>query len=159
MYQAFFTGRCDAMTQDASALAGAVGTAAPNLLDYKVLPETISKEPSGPSLRRRRSMVRYRRLGAFWFRQAEEAGITAANADQAGKVRSNSMVQRLFGTTGDFGQRLGPGNRWMLNAIKAGGNYGEIFERNVGGASQLKLGRGLNGLWTHGGLMYAIPYG
>lgn len=159
MYQAFFTGRCDAMTQDASALAGAVGTAAPNSADYKVLPETISKEPLGPFTRNGdevwSNIVAWVHYGLV---EAEEAGVTAANADEQAKSGQNPTVQRLLGTTGDFGQRLGLDNRWMLNAIKAGGNYGEIFERNVGGASQLKLSRGLNGLWTHGGLMYAIPY-
>jgi general L-amino acid transport system substrate-binding protein len=67
-------------------------------------------------------------------------------------------VQRLLGTTGEFGSRFGLDNKWMLSAIKAAGNYGEIFERNVGAGSALKLPRGLNGLWSNGGLMYAIPY-
>jgi len=159
MYQAFFSGRCDAMTQDASALAGAVGTAAPNPADYKVLPETISKEPLGPFTRNGdevwSNIVAWVHYGLV---EAEEAGVTAANADEQAKSGQNPTIQRLLGTTGDFGQRLGLDNRWMLNAIKAGGNYGEIFERNVGSASQLKLSRGLNNLWTRGGLMYAIPY-
>ena len=159
MYQAFFSGRCDAMTQDASALAGAVGTAAPNPADYKVLPETISKEPLGPFTRNGdevwSNIVAWVHYGLV---EAEETGVTSANADEQAKSGQNPTVQRLLGTTGDFGQRLGLDNRWMLNAIKAVGNYGEIFERNVGSASQLKLNRGLNGLWTRGGLMYAIPY-
>jgi general L-amino acid transport system substrate-binding protein len=159
MYQAFFSGRCDAMTQDASALAGAVGTAAPNPADYKVLPETISKEPLGPFTRNGdevwSNIVAWVHYGLV---EAEEAGVTAANADEQAKSAQNPTVQRLLGTTGDFGQRLGLDSRWMLSAIKAGGNYGEIFERNVGATSQLKLSRGLNGLWTRGGLMYAIPY-
>jgi len=84
--------------------------------------------------------------------------VTAATADEQAKSSQNPVVQRLLGTTGEFGSRLGLDNRWMLNAIKAAGNYGEIFEKNVGAASQLKLSRGLNGLWSKGGLMYAIPY-
>jgi general L-amino acid transport system substrate-binding protein len=159
MYQAFFAGRCDVMTQDASALAGAVGTAAPNPADYLVLPETISKEPLGPFTRNGdevwSNIVAWVHYGLV---EAEETGVTAANAEEQAKSGQNPVVQRLLGTTGEFGSRLGLDNRFMLNAVKAVGNYGEIFDRNVGAGSQLKLSRGLNGLWTQGGLMYAIPY-
>jgi general L-amino acid transport system substrate-binding protein len=159
MYQAFFAGRCDAMTQDASALAGAVATAAPNPADYLILSETISKEPLGPFTRNGddvwSNIVAWVHYGLI---EAEEAGVTAANADDLAKSSANPVVQRLLGKTGDFGSLLGLDNRWMLNAIKAVGNYGEIFEKNVGASSQLKLSRGLNGLWSKGGLMYAIPY-
>ena len=158
MYQTFFGGRCDVMTQDASALAGAVTTAASNPADYTVLPQTISKEPLGPFTRNGdevwSNIVAWLHYGLV---EAEENGVTAANADEQAKG-TNPVAQRLLGSTGDFGQRLGLDNRWMLNAIKAVGNYGEIFERNVGGASQLKLKRGLNGLWSKGGLMYAVPF-
>jgi general L-amino acid transport system substrate-binding protein len=158
MYQAFFSGRCDAMTQDASALAAAVGTAAPNPTDYVVLPETISKEPLGPFTRNGdevwSNIVAWLHYGLI---EAEEAGVTAANADEQAKGQ-NPVVQRLLGVSGDFGKSLGLDNRWMLMAIKAGGNYGEIFERNVGEGSPLKLKRGLNGLWSKGGLMYAVPF-
>ena len=159
MYQAFFAGRCDAMTQDASALAGAVGTAAPNPADYMVLSQTISKEPLGPFTRNGddvwSNIVAWVHYGLV---EAEEAGVTAATADEQAKSSDNPVVQRLLGKTGDFGSLLGLDNKWMLNAIKAVGNYGEIFDKNVGAGSQLKLSRGLNGLWTKGGLMYAIPY-
>jgi general L-amino acid transport system substrate-binding protein len=159
MYQAFFSGRCDAMTQDASALAGAVATAAPNPADYQVLSETISKEPLGPFTRNGdeawSNFVTWVHYGLI---EAEELGVTAANADEQAKSGQNPAVQRLLGTTGEFGSRFGLDNKWMLNAIKAAGNYGEIFERNVGAGSALKLPRGLNGLWSKGGLMYAIPY-
>jgi general L-amino acid transport system substrate-binding protein len=159
MYQAFFSGRCDAMTQDASALAGAVATAAPNPADYQVLSETISKEPLGPFTRNGdeawSNFVTWVHYGLV---EAEELGVTAANADEQAKSGQNPAVQRLLGTTGEFGSRFGLDNKWMLNALKATGNYGEIFERNVGAGSQLKLPRGLNGLWSKGGLMYAIPY-
>jgi len=84
--------------------------------------------------------------------------VTAASADEQAKSSDNPVVQRLLGKTGDFGSLLGLDNKWMLNAIKAVGNYGEVFDRNVGAGSQLKLSRGLNGLWSKGGLMYAIPY-
>lgn len=159
MYQAFFSGRCDAMTQDASALAGAVGTAAPNPADYLVLGETISKEPLGPFTRNGdeawSNIVAWVHYGLV---EAEENGATAATAEELARSSQNPVVQRLLGTSGEFGSRLGVDNRWMLNAIKAVGNYGEVFDKNVGAASQLKLSRGLNGLWTQGGLMYAIPY-
>ena len=158
MYQAFFAGRCDAMSQDSSALAGAVGTAAPNPADYKVIPETISKEPLGPFTRNGdevwTNIVAWLHYGLI---EAEEQGVTSANADEMAKGQ-NPVVQRLLGATGDFGQRFGLTNTWMLAAVKAGGNYGEIFERNVGAASPLKLSRGLNGLWSKGGLMYAVPF-
>ena len=158
MYQAFFAGRCDAMTQDASALAGALATAAPNAADYVVLAETISKEPLGPFTRNGddtwSNIVAWVHYGLV---EAEEAGITKANADEMARG-PNPVAQRLLGTTGEFGSRLGLDNRWMLNAIKAVGNYGEVFERNVGQGSSLKLQRGLNGLWNQGGLMYAVPF-
>ncbi|MCK8788197.1 amino acid ABC transporter substrate-binding protein [Roseomonas sp. NAR14] len=157
MYQAFFAGRCDAMTQDASALAGAV-SAAPNPADYQVLAETISKEPLGPFTRNGddqwSNIVTWVHFGLI---EAEELGVTAANADEQSRGQ-NPNVQRLLGTSGEFGSRLGLDNRWMLVAIKAVGNYGEIFERNVGARSPLRLPRGLNGLWNAGGLMYAIPF-
>ena len=84
-------------------------------------------------------------------------GVTAANADEMTKS-SAPAIQRLLGTSGDLGSRLGLDNKWMVQAIKAGGNYAEIFERNVGKASPLKLDRGLNATWSKGGLMYAIPF-
>ena len=159
MYQTFFGGRCDVMTQDASALAGAVATAAPNAADYIVLPQTISKEPLGPFTRNGdevwTDIIAWLHYGLI---EAEELGITQANADEMAKSSQTPAVQRLLGASGDLGSRLGLDNKWLLLAIKAGGNYGEIFERNVGQASPLKLARGLNGLWSKGGLMYAIPF-
>jgi len=159
MYQTFFGGRCDVMTQDASALAGAVATAAPNAADYIVLPQTISKEPLGPFTRNGdevwTDIIAWLHYGLI---EAEELGVTQANADEMAKSSQTPAVQRLLGASGDLGSRLGLDNKWLLLAIKAGGNYGEIFERNVGQASPLKLERGLNGLWSKGGLMYAIPF-
>jgi general L-amino acid transport system substrate-binding protein len=157
MYQTFFGGRCDAMTQDASALAGAV-TVAPNAADYVVLPQTISKEPLGPFTRNGdevwSDIITWLHYGLV---EAEELGVTQANVDEMTKSQTPA-VQRLLGTSGDLGSRLGLDNKWLVMAIKATGNYGEIFERNVGKASPLKLERGLNGLWSKGGLMYAIPF-
>ena len=158
MYQTFFGGRCDVMTQDASALAGAVVTAAPNPADYVVLPQTVSKEPLGPFTRNGdevwSDIITWLHYGLV---EAEELGVTAGNADEMTKS-STPAIQRLVGTAGDLGSRLGLDNKWMLQAIKAVGNYSEIFERNVGKASPLKLDRGLNATWNKGGLMYALPF-
>ena len=159
MYQTFFSGRCDAMTQDASALAGAVTTAASNPADYVVLPQTISKEPLGPFTRNGdevwTDIIAWLHYGLI---EAEELGVTAANVDEMAKSSSVPAIQRLLGTSGELGSRLGLDNKWMLKAIKTGGNYGEIFERNVGKSSPLKLDRGLNATWSKGGLMYALPF-
>jgi general L-amino acid transport system substrate-binding protein len=158
MLQTFFGGRCDAMTQDASALAGSVTTQAQNPADYTVLPQTISKEPLGPFTRNGddvwTDIIAWLHYGLI---EAEELGVTAANADEMTKS-TTPAIQRLLGSAGDLGSRLGLDNKWMLQAIKAGGNYGEMFERNVGKASPLKLERGLNATWTKGGLMYALPF-
>ena len=157
MYEAFFSGRCDAMTQDASALAGAL-TVARDPAAYMVLSETISKEPLGPFTRngdQQWSAI------ITWVHnllvEAEENGVTQANAEAQSRGQ-NPTVQRLLGAAGEFGGKLGLANNWGLTVIRAVGNYGEIFERNVGGGSTLKLPRGLNGLWSRGGLMYAIPF-
>jgi general L-amino acid transport system substrate-binding protein len=158
MYTAFFAGRCDAMTQDASALAGAVSMA-PNPAQYTVLAETISKEPLGPFVRNDDDQwaniitsVHYALV------EAEEYGVTQANAQELATSSTDATVQRLLGKTGEFGSRLGLDNAWALSLIRAVGNYGEIFERHLGQASPLKLPRGLNGLWSQGGLQYAIPF-
>jgi general L-amino acid transport system substrate-binding protein len=130
----------------------------PTEADYVVLPTTISKEPLGPFTRNGdevwSDIVTWLHYGLI---EAEELGVTQANADEMAKS-ATPAVQRLLGASGDLGSRLGLDNKWLLQAIKAGGNYGEIFERNVGQASPLKLERGLNALWTKGGLMYAVPF-
>src|SRR4051795_21518 len=155
MYQTFFGGRCDAMTQDASALAGSVTTAAPNPADYTILPMTISKEPLGPFTRNGdevwSDIITWLHFGLI---EAEELGVTAGNADEMAKSSNVPAIQRLLGSSGELGSRLGLDNRWMVQAVKAGGNYAEIFERHVGKASPLKLDRGLNATWNNGGLMY-----
>ncbi|CAA9561034.1 MAG: ABC transporter, substrate-binding protein (cluster 3, basic aa/glutamine/opines) [uncultured Thermomicrobiales bacterium] len=136
---------------------GALSTAAPNADDYVVLAETISKEPLGPFTRNGddewSNIVAWVHHGLV---EAEEAGITQANAEEMARGQ-NPTAQRLLGATGEFGSRLRLDSRWMLNAVKAVGNYGEAFERNLGG-SALKLQRGPNALWSRGGLMYAIPF-
>ncbi len=157
MYEAFFSGRCDAMTQDSSALAGAL-TVARDPASYRVLEEAISKEPLGPFTRN--GDDQWSNIVAwvhYALVEAEELGVTAANAEEQSRGQ-NPTAQRLLGTGGEFGQRLGLDNRWSFNAIRAVGNYAEVFERNLGQGSPLKLRRGLNGLWNQGGLMYAIPF-
>jgi general L-amino acid transport system substrate-binding protein len=89
--------------------------------------------------------------------EAEELGVTAGNADKMAKSNVPA-VQHLLGASGNLGSRFGLDNKWMLQAIEAGRNYGEIFERNVGKASPLKLDRGLNATWSKGGMMYALPF-
>jgi general L-amino acid transport system substrate-binding protein len=154
---AYSAGRCDAMTQDASQLASYRATAVQNPNDHILLPERISKEPLGPMVRHGDDqwfdIVKWVLMGMI---EAEELGITQANVDQ--RLRDpNPAVQRLLGVTPGFGSALGLSERWLYNAIKAVGNYGESFERNVGMGSPLKIPRGQNALWTQGGLQYAPP--
>lgn len=157
---AFAAGRCDAITQDASNIASMVATGLPAPSDqYFVIPERISKEPLGPMIRRADDqwldITRWTLLALI---EAEELGVTAANADKMLAESTSATVQRLLGKTGDFGKGLGLDNAWALNALKQVGNYGEIYDRNVGPNSPMKLPRGPNALWTKGGLMYAIPF-
>lgn len=156
--KAFFSGRCQAYTTDASGLASLRNKEAPKPEDYVILPELISKEPLGPSVRRGDdewfSIVKW--VG-FALLEAEEYGVTRANVDQMQKTSTNPSVQRMLGTSEDTGKLLGLDKDWALRAIKAVGNYGEMFDRNVGPNSALKLPRGVNNLWNKGGLMYAPP--
>ena len=157
---AFSGGRCDAITQDASNIASMVATGLPAPSDqYVVIPERISKEPLGPLIRRGDDQwLDITRWTLIALIEAEELGVTAANADKMLTESTSATTQRLLGKTGDFGKALGLDNAWALNVIKQVGNYGEIYDRNVGPASPMKLPRGVNGLWTKGGLMYAIPF-
>lgn len=153
---AYDSGRCDAYTTDASGLYS-IRLTLKKPEDHLVLPEIISKEPLGPLVRQ--GDVQWFNIVkwvSFALVNAEELGVTQANADQM-KASQNQEVRRLLGTDGTFGEGIGLKNDWALNAIKAVGNYGEIFERNIGGASKLKIARGLNALWTKGGIQYAPP--
>jgi general L-amino acid transport system substrate-binding protein len=154
---AFFSGRCDAYTTDVSGLAGTRAARAQNPDDYIVLPEVISKEPLAIAVRQGDDQwADITRWVVYALIQAEESGITAANADSM-LESTDPTVQRLLGKTPGMGEAIGLPEDWALNAIKAVGNYGEVFERNIGVDTPLKLERGLNGLWTKGGLMYAPP--
>jgi general L-amino acid transport system substrate-binding protein len=154
--KAYDSGRCDAYTTDASGLySERLKMSNPD--DHIVLPEIISKEPLGPSVRKD---------DVQWFQivqwthyaliTAEELGVTQANVDE--KLKSdNPAIRRLLGIEGSYGEGLGLTNDWAYRIIKAVGNYGEIFERNVGQGSPIKISRGLNALWNKGGLQYAPP--
>ncbi len=154
---AYFAGRCVAYTTDASGLASVRSKEAKNPADHVILADLISKEPLGPMVRRGddewKAIVTWVLYGLL---EAEEYGITQANVDQM-KTSADPVVQRILGTGEDTGKLLGLSKEWMSNALKATGNYGEIFERNVGSKSAVKLPRGTNNLWNKGGLMYAPP--
>jgi general L-amino acid transport system substrate-binding protein len=155
--KAYFAGRCQAYTTDASGLASVRNKEATNPDDHLILPELISKEPLGPSVRRGDdeffAIVKW---VVFALLEAEEYGITQANVDQM-KTSQDPVVQRILGVSEDTGKLLGLDKDWAYRAIKAVGNYGEIFERNVGPKTALKLPRGANNLWNKGGFMYAPP--
>jgi general L-amino acid transport system substrate-binding protein len=153
----FFAGRCDVLTSDASQLAGARAIA-PNPKDYVILPEIISKEPLAPAVRHGddqwRDIVDFSVLAMI---QAEEYGITSQNVDEM--LKSNDPgIQRFLGVVPGNGAALGLDEKWAYNIVKQVGNYGEVFERNVGKNTPLGLERGLNALWTNGGLMYSPPF-
>jgi general L-amino acid transport system substrate-binding protein len=156
--KAYFAGRCQAYTTDASGLASVRNKEAGNPDDHVILPELISKEPLGPSVRRGDDeFFTIAKWVVFALIEAEEYGITQANVDQMVKDSKDPVVQRILGTSEDTGKLLGLDKEWAYRAIKAVGNYGEIFERNVGPKSALKLPRGANNLWSKGGIMYAPP--
>jgi general L-amino acid transport system substrate-binding protein len=155
---AYDSGRCDAYTTDQSGLYGIRLTlSAPD--DHVVLPEIISKEPLGPAVRQGDDkwfdVVKWT---YFALLTAEEMGITKDNVEEM-KASDNPEIKRILGAEAEtkIGTDLGLDNAWVVNIIKATGNYGEIFERNVGAGSPLKIARGINALWTKGGLQYAPP--
>ncbi len=152
--RAFFAGRCDCLTSDASQLAS-TRSVAPDPNDYIILPDIISKEPLAPVVRHGDDqwydIVNWTVMALI---QAEEFGITSKNVDSFLKSK-DPAIMRFLGTTPGMGKALGLDDKWAYNIIKQVGNYGEIFERSVGPNTPLKLERGLNDLWTRGGLMYS----
>ncbi len=151
------SGRCDVLTSDQSQLyAQRIKMAQPD--QFVVLPEVISKEPLGPVVRPGDhewfSIVRWTH---FAMLTAEELGVTSKNVDEIRKSSTNPEVRRLLGVDGDFGKPLGIGQDWAYQIVKQVGNYGEVFERNIGQDSPLKIARGINALWKNGGLQYAPP--
>jgi general L-amino acid transport system substrate-binding protein len=155
--KAFLSGRCQAYTTDASALAFIRSTETARPDDYAILPEIISKEPLGPVVRRGDDE---------WFAivkwvihalvEAEELGVTQAKVETL-KNSSDPAILRLLGVSEDLGKSLGLERDWAARALRATGHYGEIFTRNVGADSALKLPRGINALWNRGGILYAPP--
>jgi general L-amino acid transport system substrate-binding protein len=153
---AYDAGRCDAFTTDASGLyAERLRLKTPD--ENVVLPEIISKEPLGPVVRQGDSQwFTIVKWVHFAMLNAEELGVTQKNVDEmAGSA--NPEIKRLLGKEGEFGKGIGLDNDWVVKIVKAVGNYGESYERNVGAGSRLKIDRGLNKLWNAGGLQYAPP--
>src|SRR3954466_16413803 len=155
-FKAYEAGRCDAFTTDASGLyAERVKAANPD--EHLVLPEIISKEPLAPAVRHGDNqwgdLVRWVHYALI---NAEELGVNKGNLDQMLKS-TNPEIKRLLGTEGSFGEAIGLPNDWAVRIIRHMGNYGDIFDRNLGEGSPLKIKRGVNALWTKGGLQYGIP--
>ncbi|MDT8854438.1 amino acid ABC transporter substrate-binding protein [Paracoccaceae bacterium Fryx2] len=156
--QQYLAGACDAYTTDASGLA-ATRAAFADPENHIILPEIISKEPLGPSVRHGDNqwgdivMWTFNALVA-----AEEYGVTSANIADLASTTSNPEVKRLLGAEGDLGAMLGLDAEWAKRAIAAGGNYGEIFAATIGEATPIGLARGLNAQWTQGGLQYSPPF-
>ena len=154
---AYRAGRCDAYTTDASGLASG-RTTMKNPSDHIILPEIISKEPLGPATRHGDNQ--WRDIVAWVLNAliiAEEKGITAKNVDKVAKTSTDPETRRMLGVEGSVHEELGLDKDWAVRAIKARGNYGEIFERNIGKNTPINLARGLNQLWSKGGILYAPP--
>jgi general L-amino acid transport system substrate-binding protein len=155
--KAFFAGRCDSLTSDASQLAG-TRAVAPNPDDYVILPEIISREPLAPAVRHGDDqwfdIVNFATMAMI---EAEYLGISSKNVDDMLKS-GDPQIQRFLGVNPGNGEALGLDEKWAYNIVKMVGNYAEVFERNVGVNTPLKLERGLNALWTKGGIMYTPPF-
>jgi general L-amino acid transport system substrate-binding protein len=157
--QLYLAGACDVYTTDASGLA-ATRASFESPDDHVLLPEIISKEPLGPLVRHGDNewadIVSWT-LNALIT--AEELGVTSANIEELAAAPSGSPeVNRLLGTEGELGAMLGLEADWAKNAVAAGGNYGELFEKNIGESTPIGLARGLNAMWTEGGLIYSPPF-
>lgn len=156
---AFFNHHCDLYTGHRLALYGQRAQSAPNAGDYLILPDIITREPLAPMVRGDdrgwEAIVRWTVLALL---AAEEKGVTSANA-AAQKSIGDAETRRLLGSSPGFGQDLGLEDDWALRMVGKIGNYGEIFERNLGRSSGLRVERGANALWNAGGLLYAPPLG
>jgi general L-amino acid transport system substrate-binding protein len=157
--QQYLAGACDTYTTDASGLA-ATRAAFENPTDHVILPEIVSKEPLGPLVRHGdhewEDIVRWT-LNALIT--AEEFGVTSANVEELASGPTDSPeVNRLLGTEGNLGEMIGLDADWAVRAISAVGNYGEVFEKNIGEKTPIGLARGLNALWTDGGILYSPPF-
>ena len=155
--EAYEAGRCDVYTTDASGLAAQRSTMS-DPSAHVLLPEIISKEPLGPLVRHGDNQwgdIARWTLNAMII--AEELGVTSENVDDMKANSTNPEIRRLLGAEGDMGEQLGLNAEWAYNAIKMVGNYSEVFERNIGVNTPLALERGLNALWTNGGILYSPP--
>ena len=154
---AFFAGRCDVYTGDRARLYATRAANTTNPDDYVILPEVISKEPLGPLVRHGdNQFADIVRWAQYAMIEAEEYGITSQNVDEMLKSE-NPSIKRILGVTPGMGKALGVDEKWVYAIVKQVGNYGEAFERNLGMGSPLKIDRGMNKLWTEGGLQYAPP--
>jgi len=155
--EALSAGRCDAFGTDASQLAG-VRSSMPRPADWTILPERFSKEPYGAYLRRGDDewfdLVRWYTYAVI---EAEEQGVTRANAEEMRRTSVNPNTRRLLGVTPELGQSLKVDPLWVYNIVRALGNYGEMYDRHFGPQTSVNLPRGPNQLWTNGGLIYALP--
>lgn len=154
----YLAGACDTYTTDASGLAASRATF-PDAENHIILPEIISKEPLGPVVRHGDNnwgdVVRWT-FNALLV--AEEKGVTKANIEEVAASTADEEVKRLLGVSGEMGAKIGLDNEAFKRAIAAGGNYGELFAANIGEGTSINLARGLNALWTQGGLQYAAPF-
>lgn len=157
--QQYLAGACDVYTTDISGLAATRATFE-NASEHVVMPEVVSKEPLGPVVRHGDNawgdIVRWTLYALI---AAEENGVTSANVrEMASATTDNPEINRMLGTEGELGQKLGLSSDWVVNVISSVGNYGEIFEAYIGENTPVGLARGLNAQWTDGGLMYAPPF-
>ncbi len=154
----YVSGECDVYTNDLSSLAGLrVSLDVPS--EHVLLPDVISKEPLGPVIRSGDSQfLDISQWLLFALIAAEEFGVTSANAESVVMTSNNREIRRLLGVEDNFGERLGLAPDFALTMVSATGNYGEIFDRNLGQGSELGLRRGLNAQWTEGGLLYSPPF-
>jgi general L-amino acid transport system substrate-binding protein len=156
--QQYLAGACDTYTTDASGLAATRATFE-NPGDHVLLPEIISKEPLGPLVRHGdNEWADVARWTLNALIAAEELGVTSANITEMASGTDNPEINRLLGSEGELGAMLGLESDWAMKAIMAGGNYGELFEKNIGENTPIGLARGLNALWTDGGLIYTPPF-
>ncbi len=156
--QQYLAGACDTYTTDASGLAATRATFE-NPDDHVLLPEIISKEPLGPLVRHGdNEWADVARWTLNALVAAEELGVTSANIAEMASGTNNPEINRLLGSEGELGAMLGLESDWAMKAIMAGGNYGELFEKNIGENTPIGLARGLNALWTDGGLVYTPPF-
>jgi general L-amino acid transport system substrate-binding protein len=157
LFNSFLAGRCDVITDDKSTLASMAINSAPNPDDFDILPETISKEPLGPSVRQGDpEWFNIMRWTVFAVIQAEELGITSKNIDTF-KTSTKPEVKRLLGLQEGVGKNLGLRESWAYDVIKTMGNYGEIYDRHFTSTLHLKRDK-LNQLWTNGGMLYSPPF-